>query len=144
MFKTFFKWHAYQFCNYNLFAFKDKELQLEFNEWRSVFELKQITFITTLTAFLYYIFTFIHQYIVLPEIVPIMTFWHLYVIPTLLLFVAILAYKKKFCFLMTASLMLATIVAAVANIYIVSKFEGYTTYQTELYLMIFGYLQFLD
>lgn len=137
MFKRFFKWHAYQFCNYNLFGFKDKELQLEFNEWRSVSQLKQITFITTLTAFLYYLFTFIHQYLVLPEIVPIMTFWHLYIIPTMLLFVALLAHLKKFCFLMTGSLILATIVAAVANIHIVSMFNGFTTYQTELYLIIF-------
>jgi diguanylate cyclase (GGDEF)-like protein len=137
LFKRFFEWHRYKFCNYDIFGFKDKALQLEFNEWHSLAQRRQIIFITLLTASLYYLFTFIHNTIVTSEFSHIMTFWHLYVIPTMLLFTTYVAYLKKYCALMNASLMLATIMAAIANMHIVSNIEGYTTYQTELYLIIF-------
>lgn len=135
--KDFFAWQKYQFCNYNLFGFKEKAHQIAFNEWRAVAQLKQVVFITVLTAFLYLLFSSLHQFIVPHKFIQLMTLWHMLIIPLMLLFVAILAYMKKFCFLMTSFLIIAPIVAAIANIYIVSKFEGYTTYQTELYLIIF-------
>lgn len=133
----FINWHNYQFCNYNLLGFESKSNQIKFNEWRLESQLKQITFITVLTAFLYYFFTFIHNFYIYNKVNELMTFWHMYVTPTILLSVSALSYTKKYRILMTAILIIAPIVAAIANIYIVSKFEAYTTYQTELYLIIF-------
>ncbi|MCW9026607.1 MAG: GGDEF domain-containing protein, partial [Thiovulaceae bacterium] len=86
---------------------------------------------------LYYLFTFLHYQISPTKLLPTMIFWHLYIVPTILLFVALITYLKKHCVLMTSTLIAAPIIAAIANMHIISNIDGYTTYQTELYLIIF-------
>ena len=129
--------HNYLFCNYNIFGFKEKHLQEGFNEWQKSSNLKQISAISTVTALLYIVASYINRIYVPADILPLMIFVHLYLIPSILFVIAILAYlKKRSCF-MHSLLIAAPIIAAIGNILIVSKYNGYTIHQAELYLSIF-------
>ncbi|EDZ63517.1 protein containing GGDEF domain [Sulfurimonas gotlandica GD1] len=129
--------YRYIFCSYNLFAFKDSQTQERFNEWRRPSRLKHISAISILTASLYLIFAYITRSFIPADILPLATLVHVYLVPSILILIALLAYFKIRYFLMTFLLIIAPIVAAIGNMLIVSEFEGYTTYQTELYLIIF-------
>ena len=121
----------------NPFAFKDSQVQERFNEWRRPSRLKHIYAVTILTAALYIIFSYVNRSFVPVDILPLTTFVHFYLVPSFLISIAILAYFKIHYFLMTFLLIIAPIVAAIGNMVIVAEFDGYTTYQTELYLIIF-------
>ncbi|WP_373001017.1 GGDEF domain-containing protein [Sulfurimonas sp.] len=121
----------------NSFAFKDSQTQERFNEWRRPSRLKQISAISILTASLYLIFAYVTKSFIPADILPLATLVHVYLVPSILIVIALLAYFKIRYLLMTFLLIIAPIVAATGNMLIVSEFEGYTTYQTELYLIIF-------
>ena len=71
------------------------------------------------------------------DILPLATLVHVYLVPFILLLIALLAHFRVRYYLMTFLLVIAPIIASVGNMIIISKFDGYTTYQTELYLIIF-------
>ncbi|WP_373035607.1 GGDEF domain-containing protein [Sulfurimonas sp.] len=125
------------YSNYNIFAFKNTQMQKRFNDWRRPSRLKQISAISVLTASLYFIFSYVNKFFIPPDILPLTSLMHLYLVPSILIIIALLAYFKIQYYLMTFLLIVAPIVASIGNIIIVSKFDGYTTYQTELYLIIF-------
>ncbi|NOR57495.1 MAG: diguanylate cyclase [Sulfurimonas sp.] len=121
----------------NPFAFKDSQMQERFNEWRRPSRLKHISAVSILTASLYIMFSYVNRSFIPIEILPLATLVHFYMVPSLLIVIALLAYFKVRYFLMTFLLIVAPMVAAIGNMVIVAEFDGYTTYQTELYLIIF-------
>jgi diguanylate cyclase (GGDEF)-like protein len=125
------------YCHYNIFAFKDAQMQKNFNDWRRPSRLKHISAISVLTASLYLIFSYINRSFIPADIASLTILVHAYIVPSVLIIIALLAHFKLQYHLMTLLLILAPVIAAIGNIVIISKFDGYTTYQTELYLIIF-------
>jgi diguanylate cyclase (GGDEF)-like protein len=127
----------YFICYYDLFPFKNREKQIAFDQWMNETRLQSITYITALTAFMYIIFAYLNQLYLPKNILPTALFFHLFLVPSILFFISFLAYKKKnYCFI-SFLLIVATLLAAVGNALVVSSFHMYSTYQVEIYLMIF-------
>jgi len=120
-----------------LCTFEDKKMQKKFDRWREPLQLRQIYVISILTAILYIIMSFVDMNIAPKQAINMMVNVHLFMVPTILLVIAILAFFKKHYSLMTILLIIAPIIAAVGNILIVSNFQGYSIYSNEIYLIIF-------
>lgn len=127
----------YLFCNYDFFGFKDKKMQKRFTDWREPSRFKQISRIAILTAALYLLYSFLDRLVAPTQTAELMITIHLYAIPSILFLISLLTFLKKSCFWMTILLIVAPILAAIGNLVIASKFNSYTIYITEIYLIIF-------
>ena len=112
-------------------------MQNKFDSWREPAQLKQISIITFLTAMLYVLLSFIDRLIAPQQVLSLMILFHLYLNPSILLLISLLAYFKKFYSIMIIFLISAPIFAAFANIMIVSSLNDYSIYADEIYLIIF-------
>ena len=109
----------------------------DYNEWRESSQLKQISIISFITATLYLIMSFVDEQIAPKEILTFITLFHLFLLPILLYTVAYLAFRKKFYSFMIRLLIFATIVAALAHTFVITKLSYYSSYHAEIYLIVF-------
>jgi len=122
----------------NVLSFNnDKVLNRKFDDWRNEARLKQVSCVTTLTAFLYLLFAYLH-YLVLPEEISfLLACVNVFVLAPYLFFLSYLAKDIKHIKLLNLLLVLAPIVAALWNVWMTNEFELSHAYMTELYLIIF-------
>lgn len=119
------------------FHFNNRRVEEEFNAWIASLNRLQISAVSFLTGTLYVIYSFLDHYVAPPEIVPMMSTIHLYLIAPVLFLISLLSYLKKLPEMTTILLLLAPIGAAVGNLIIVANVENPATYLTELYLILF-------
>ena len=117
--------------------FKNKRVEEEFNAWIASLNRLQISTVSFLTGALYVIYSLLDHYVAPPEMVPMMTTIHLYLIAPVLFLISLLSFSKKLPELAVILLLLAPIGAAVGNLVIVANAANPATYLTELYLILF-------
>ena len=115
----------YLFLYYPLCGFKDQVIFEKFYEWRKEYSYRQITYISAVTGVLYILLSTLQANI------------QLFLISPMIFFVSYLAYKKEKFEYVEILLFIAPIYAASIHLYIISHLSNYSSYQTELYLMIF-------
>lgn len=108
-----------------------------FNIWRQEESYKQIHWIAALTATIYIFMSFANYHVAPESIRPSIIIHQLFIISSVLFFIAYLAYKRKNFFIVEGLLFLSPLFAAAVHTIILSEMEVYSSYQTELYLMIF-------
>jgi len=100
-------------------------------------QLKQISIICFLTAFLYLMLA-VNDFLYAPdELKILMLIVHSIIMPSILFSLSLLAYFKKNLSFMSFLLFSAPIIAAFLNIYIISHYQTSTIYTSEIYLIIF-------
>ncbi|PLY07328.1 MAG: GGDEF domain-containing protein [Arcobacter sp.] len=109
----------------------------KYNKSIQTFRLIQIRAITILTGILYIVYSKIDQYILPEDIMNIASNFHLYIIAPILFIISFLTYFPKYYTKMIFMLMIAPICAAIVNLILVTNIESFTTYMTEIYLIIF-------
>lgn len=127
----------YLFSYYSFCKFENRDLNEKFYEYRQELAYQQITYISLVTALLYILMSIVNGFIAPQELVPIILSLHLILIVPLLLAISYSGYIRKHFLYLEGMLFISPIVAAIIHIFIMSKFNSYNTYQTELYLMIF-------
>lgn len=127
----------FQFLKNSFFGFKDEEKNYQFNLWQYTNSAKQIQYILSLTGSLYIIMGIINLYVFTADIYQIVIFLQIFLIPSYIFLVAFLAYKKIEFQILETLLFLAPVFAASLHCFIFMQLDHFSTYQTELYLMIF-------
>ena len=127
----------YLFFYYTFCGFKDKDIDEKFYEWKKEHSYKQISYISTVTGVLYILISTVNRYTAPVEISSLMSNIQLFLISPLIFFISYLAYKKYKFIYIEFLLFSAPIYAASIHLYIISHLSNYSSYQTELYLMIF-------
>ena len=115
---------------------ESKETKKQFSEWYGSAKIIQIRYVSILTGILYIIASQIDKSIAPASILPVMIFFHLYVLPISLFFIAAITFRKKFNKLMHVLLLIAPIGAALANMFIVLNLKEFSIYLPEIYLII--------
>ncbi|WP_345977857.1 GGDEF domain-containing protein [Sulfurimonas sp. HSL3-7] len=117
--------------------FQNKRVEEEFNTWLASLNRLQISAVSFLTGTLYVIYSLLDHYVAPPQMVPMMTTIHLYLIAPVLFLISLLSFSKKLPELAVTLLLLAPIGASVGNLVIVANVDNPATYLTELYLILF-------
>lgn len=121
----------------NMFlVFFDKNLEKKYIQWKAPSTRVQVRIISFLTAILYLLYYQTDRLIGPPEALSVMKIFHLYLLPCLAIIISVLSFKKEHYNKMIYLLVFAPIVASVGNYLIVTKFEGFTIYSFEIYLII--------
>ena len=120
----------------NPLFYESKEIKQKYNEWYAAAKIIQIRAISILTALLYIIYSQIDVAIVTSSVLPVMTLMHLYVLPLSLFIIVALTFSNTYHRLMVLLLAVAPIVAAIGNLYIISRTNAFTVYLPELYLIV--------
>jgi len=115
---------------------EDKKTKEQFGEWYGASKNIQIRYVTILTGILYIISSEIDRVVAPASILPVMIFFHLYLLPLTLFFISILTFKKKFCKVTCILLALAPIGAALANMFITINLKEFEIHLPEIYLII--------
>ena len=120
----------------NPLYFEDEEVKRKFNKWYEPQKTIQIRAVTILTALLYLIYSQINQNFAPSSIQPLMALVHLYSLPSGLLFIAILTFWDRLLRITNILLAVAPIMAALANLLIISKIDKFHIYLPEIYLIV--------
>jgi len=109
----------------------------KYNEWREPLRRVQIRSISLLTSLVYLTYSQLDKLVAPPEILPLMTIFHLYVLAPYLLVISLISFSKKLYKVMLFFHMIGPVMAAIFNLIIVSNYDDSTIYLAELYLIIF-------
>jgi len=109
----------------------------KYNAWREPLRRIQIRAISLLTALMYFIYAQLDTLVAPPEILHLMTIFHLYVLAPYLFTISLLTFSKKLYKVMLFFHMLGPVMAAVFNLIIIINYDDSTIYLSELYLIIF-------
>lgn len=120
----------------NFTDLKSRESKNQFNEWYRPYKMTQIRYVSVLTAILYILYACIDNIIVPPSVLPISTFFHLYILPISLFTISGLTFFKNLHKLTIFLLLIAPIGAALANTFILLNLKDFTFYLGEIYLII--------
>jgi len=111
---------------------------ITFDEFHKERELRQIAFISFITACAYILLSFLDRIIASPEMKDTFIAFHLFVMPSMLFVVFILAYKQKYYKFMISLYMFVPFVGALYNLYITILSIEEHLYNPERYLGIIG------
>jgi len=111
---------------------------ITFDEFHKERELRQIAFISFITACAYILMSFLDRIIVSPDMKGTFIVFHLFVMPSILFVVFILAYKQKYYKFMIRLYMFVPFVGAIYNLYITILSTEEHLYNPERYLGIIG------
>ncbi len=100
-------------------------------------KLLQIRLISLLTGLLYIVYSQIDKEILTSNSLTIATTLHLYIIAPLLFLITLLTFWKHLYKYIVYLLIFSVLGAAIGNLYLIMHIKEYTTYLTELYLIIF-------
>lgn len=114
-----------------------KEINYQFVLWHYEQTTKQIQYILGLTGAIYMMMGIVNLLTFSSDIYNILIFIQLFLIPIYAFFISYLAYKKVTFSILETLLFLAPILTALIHAFIFSNMTEYSSYQTELYLMIF-------
>ena len=117
--------------------FKNAKLEEKYNNSIQPARRIHIRYITVLTGILYIIYSQIDKFVLPPDISFLASFLHLYITAPILFMIAFLSFFEKLYTKMVYILAAAPILAVVSNLMIVANIESFTTYLTEIYLIIF-------
>ena len=127
----------FEFLENRYFGFKNKDTNHQFNLWQDKHASTQIRYILALTAFMYILLGISNVFLSPGYIKHILVPYQLFVIPSYALLISYLTYVKNYARVLKSLLIFAPIIAASFHAYIFSEMNVYSTYQVELYLMIF-------
>ena len=130
----------YKFLENISLEFKDKEINYKFFLWHYERSTTQIQYVLGLTGALYMLMGIVNLLTFSSDIYYILIFTQLFLIPSYVFFISYLAYKKVAFSTLETLLFLAPIFAALMHAFLFSNMTEYSSYQTELYLMIFWIL----
>jgi len=119
------------------FNFIDKEKSHQFILWQYNHSAKQIQYILALTGIIYIIMGIVNLFIFDSDIYYVLIFLQLFFIPSYAFLISFLAYKRINFKTLETLLFLAPIFTSFIHAFVFSHLEKYSSYQTELYLMIF-------
>ncbi len=121
----------------NIFLiFSDEETEKEYIKWRLPSKSIQIRVISFLTAILYLIVFQIDRVVASGYALEIMTIFHLFLVPILLLTVTFLSFWERFYNKMNLLLLVSPVVAIIGNLLVVNYVPDYKMYLPEIYLVI--------
>ena len=118
-------------------SFENNQIKQQYERWVLDFNLIQIRFICTLTAVLYIISAYIDTYFAPNDILTLKLITHLFLLPVILFFIALLTLKAKYYKILLYILTAAPILAAGATLIIISKLNNPSIYIPEVYLILF-------
>lgn len=118
-------------------GFINKSINEQFINWQYAQSLKQIQYILILTGLLYILIGISNVFLAPEYLKNTLLPYQLFLIPSYLFLIAYLSSKKEYFELSEKLLLSSPIIAAVCHAYIFSHMTTYSTYQVELYLMIF-------
>jgi len=121
----------------NPIDFKDAKTKQRYENWTQTSKLLQIRYIAVLTGLLYIIASIVDHIIAPKNILPLMTTFHLYILPPFLFLIFFLSFKPRAIKVMVILLILAPIIATIGNLIIVSNIELQALRLTEVYLILF-------
>lgn len=127
----------FKFSGNTFLRFQDKKINHRFNLWQHEHSIKQIQYILALTGAIYIMMGIINLFVFTSDIHNLLTFSQLILIPSYAFTISFLAYKKISFTIIENLLFLAPILTAFLHAYLFSHMDRYSSYQTELYLMIF-------
>lgn len=127
----------FKFLENSYCGFKDRDINHQFQLWRYEHSQKQIQYILALTGILYITMGITNFFIFTSDIHHVLVLSQLLLIPAYAFLIAYLAYKKRTFNIVESLLFLAPILTAFLHAFIFSHLDSYSSYQTELYLMIF-------
>ena len=119
------------------FGFSNEEKNHQFILWQHEISVKQIQYILLLTGIIYIIISIINIFVLNININNLLIFLQLIVIPCYAFLISYCAYKKVNFKILETLLFLAPVFASLLHALIFSNLDTYSSYQTELYLMIF-------
>ena len=117
--------------------FDNAELEEKYNHSIQYVRRIQIRYITILTGILYIIYSQIDKLVLPNDISQIANMLHLYITAPILFMISIMSFFPKLYTKMIYILVAAPIFATVSNLILVINIESFTTYLTEIYLIIF-------
>lgn len=115
----------------------NEEINEKYYKSTRSFRLLQIRVITLLTGILYIIYSQIDLFVLPPNIMNIASSTHLYFVAPIAFLISFLTYFPKYYRSTIYLLMAAPIYATVVNLFLITNLESFTTYMTEVYLIIF-------
>lgn len=121
----------------SLCRFENDDVAQKYTDWKQSSRYAQISAATLLTSLLYVIYAILDSYIAPADVLPTMRLVHLFLLAPVLLLISLLAFWKSSYTIITNLLIVAPVFAACGNLLIVDQLNEYTTYLTELYLIIF-------
>ena len=114
-----------------------EDINEKYNKSIQSFTLLQIRIITILTGTLYIIYSQVDLHVLPANVMNIASLTHLYLVAPIAFFISFLTYFPKYYKYTIYLLMLAPIYATVVNLVLITNLESFTTYMTEVYLIIF-------
>lgn len=124
------------FCHHPV-DLNDRTMQQKFDQWISASKQTQIRAVSALTGLLYLVAYIADTLVAPPELLPMMTVFHFYVLPLFLFVITLMTFKKELMHLTTFLLILAPIVAAIGTLVIIAGIERPAMRLTEVYLILF-------
>ncbi len=115
---------------------ENRKTKEQFSEWYGESKSTQIRYVTILTGILYIICSQIDNLVAPASILPVMIFFHLYLLPLSLFFISALTFKENSSNLTNILLLLAPIVAALVNMFITINLNDFEIHLPEIYLII--------
>lgn len=115
----------------------NEEINEKYNKSIRSFTLLQMRIITILTGILYIIYSQVDLHVLPPNIMNLFSSTHLYLVAPIPFLISFLTYFPKYYKYTVFLLMLAPIYATVVNLFLITNLESFTTYMTEVYLIIF-------
>jgi len=119
------------------FGFEDKKQNKDFIRWQRDKSVRKIQYVSALTGLLYIMMGIKNIFTAPVEIQYLLIPNQIVLLPSYAFFLSYLAYKKVNPQILEYVLLCAPIVAALAHAVIFSRMTMYSTYQAELYIMIF-------
>lgn len=119
------------------FKHEDEETKKAYSKWREPALLKQICLISFVTGLLYLLMSFLDYFIAPSDIYPFVFLLHFFLLPSLAFSITFLALNKKYYTLMIRLLVFASIVATTGHTLIMMQLHYYSSYYSEVYLIIF-------
>lgn len=119
------------------FRYKDIDAEKAYQRWRKPAILRQIAFISFITASLYLLMAFLDYKIAPKEILPNMLATHLILLPFLAYSITFFALKQKHYSWIIFLLILASLLAMISHTLIMMKLNYYSHYYAESYLIVF-------
>lgn len=116
---------------------KDKEMIYQYTHWHYEQNNKQIQYILALTGIIYILMGLVNLSTFSSDNYSMLVFIQLFLIPSYAFFISYLAYKKATFSSLETLLFLAPIFTVLIHTFLFPNMSSYSTYQTELYLLIF-------
>ncbi len=118
-------------------GFENREINSQFILWQYEYSTKQVQYILALTGMLYIVLGLSNIFLSPEHLKNILVPYQLFIIPSYLFLISYLSTKKTYMRISENLLISSPIIAALCHAYIFSKMDSYSTYQVELYLMLF-------